>query len=137
MISTPVEAVIAAKENDNVSQQRICAYSTTLPPTLLDQEKAVRFLNYLPSLATRHYSLITLVFCWFHRNVSRGGKQLDVQISRGLIDSGDTYGFRSKCEDMHVLLTVVLHTQGHKHTLGGTHIGLGRRLALILLFRLL
>lgn len=38
MISTPVEAVIAAKENDNVSQQRICAYSTTLPPTLLDQE---------------------------------------------------------------------------------------------------
>lgn len=80
----------------------------------------MRFLNYLPSLATRHYSLITLVFCRFHRNVSRGGA-LDVQISCGLIDSADTYGFSSKCEDTCVLLTVVLHTRGHKHTLGGTH----------------
>lgn len=38
MISAAVEAVIAAKENDNISQQRICAYSTTLSSTLLDQE---------------------------------------------------------------------------------------------------
>lgn len=63
MISAPVEAVIAAKENDNISQQRICVYSTTIPSTLLDQELAVRFLNYLPSPSTRHYFRITLVFC--------------------------------------------------------------------------
>lgn len=63
MISAAVEAVIATKENDNISQWRICVYSTTVLSALLDQELAERFLNYPPSLATKHYSLITLVFC--------------------------------------------------------------------------
>lgn len=34
MISTPVQAVIAAKGNDNISQRRICVYSTIVLSTI-------------------------------------------------------------------------------------------------------
>lgn len=38
VISAPVEAVIAARENDNISLQRTRAYSTRIGSTLLDEE---------------------------------------------------------------------------------------------------
>lgn len=38
VISTPVKAVIAAKENDNISLKKTYAYGTTIPSTLLNEE---------------------------------------------------------------------------------------------------
>lgn len=38
VISTPVKAVIAAKENDDVSLEQTNAYGTTIPSTLLNEE---------------------------------------------------------------------------------------------------
>lgn len=36
-ISTPVKAVIAAKESDNISLEKTYAYGTTVPSTLLNE----------------------------------------------------------------------------------------------------